>query len=63
MCKVKLKEMGFPRIMALEVELKACSILIKPTPKPLHHVKITTSFLFFKIFPMITQEIIIQWVL
>jgi hypothetical protein len=56
MCKVKLKEMGFPRIKALEVELKACSILIKPTPMPLHHIKITTSFLFFKIFPMIPNR-------
>jgi hypothetical protein len=56
MYKAKPKEMGFPKIRALEVELRACSILIKPTPKPLHHVKITTSFLFFKIFPMIPNN-------
>jgi hypothetical protein len=48
MCKVKFKEMGFPRIMALELELRVCSILIKPTPMPLHHVKLTTSFYFSK---------------
>jgi hypothetical protein len=63
MCKVKLKDMGFPKIKALEVELRTCSILIKPTPRPLHHVKNHHKFFIFQNFPCDTQKITIQWAL